>query len=72
LTSAARQPRLRQALASPLRSIDVELARPYYSFDRGVTSTRVVALEQGQAWIHQLGATAPGAPVHGVIVERYA
>lgn len=71
LEQVGREPRLGAALARPLRSIDVELARPYYSFDRGVTQTQVAALGDGLAWVHRLGATLPGAPVHGVVVERY-
>jgi hypothetical protein len=71
LEHVAQQPRLGESLARPLRSIDVELARPYYSFDRGVTRTQVVAVADQLTWVHHLGATLPGAQVHGVVVERY-
>ncbi|MEZ4361118.1 MAG: hypothetical protein R3B48_13115 [Kofleriaceae bacterium] len=71
LAAVEREPALGPSLATPLRSVDVELARPYYSFDRGVTASQAVALDGRVAWVHRLGATSPGAPVHGVIVERY-
>ncbi len=72
LENVGREPSLGAALGKPLRSIDVELARPYYSFDRGVTHTQVAAVGEtgGLAFVHRLGATLPGAQVHGVVVER--
>ncbi|HRC54289.1 MAG: hypothetical protein IPI49_21190 [Myxococcales bacterium] len=71
LEQVGRAPELGQALALPLRTVDVELARPYYSFDRGVTSTQAASLGGKLAFVHRLGATLPGTPVHGIVVERY-
>lgn len=72
LENVSRVPALGQALAAPLVAIDVELARPYYSFDRGVTHSTVAACDGKLSFVHRLGATLPGAQVHGVVVERYA
>jgi hypothetical protein len=80
------QPELGRALAQGLRSVDIELSRPYFAFDHGVIRTRAFGLESGEAgraaqgesnansrlqfW-HQLGATLPGAQAHAIVLERY-
>ncbi|MCG8420804.1 MAG: hypothetical protein MJE77_23020 [Proteobacteria bacterium] len=64
-------PVLRHGLSKPLRSIDVELQRPYFVFDSGRVDTETYDVDGRLAMIHKLCSSQPGGQLHGTVVERF-
>ena len=71
LNQVASHSELAAGLSKPLRCLDVELSRPYFTFDHGKVTTQAYALEQELGLVHRLSSTLPGLRQHGVVVERY-
>ena len=71
LNQVASHSELAAGLSNPLRCLDVELSRPYFTFDHGKVTTQAYALEQELGLVHRLSSTLPGLRQHGVVVERY-
>jgi hypothetical protein len=61
---------LRRALAEPMRRFDVELSRPYYSFDQGDIVSRAFETEGRLSLVHAF-TSGGGATLHGTVVESF-
>ena len=53
-----------------LERFEVELSRPYFSFERGRVETRAYWWEDRFAFVHHL-LSGDGVHAHGVVVEHF-
>jgi hypothetical protein len=63
-------PLLARALGEPLRQFDVELSRPFYSFDHGEVTSRAFDVDGRLALVHSLTSDGAAA-LHGTVVETF-
>jgi hypothetical protein len=67
LSEGSKVAELRRGLSRPLKSIDVELGHPFYSFESGTRHSRVWADGDGLKCVHRLGS---GDKIHATVIER--
>jgi hypothetical protein len=74
------EPGLRHALDTRLERFDVELTKPYFSFDHGLINSQAYELEGVVYFVHELSSSgavsAPrrepvGSARHGVVIETF-
>ncbi len=67
LGDGTRVPALRKGLSRPLRSIDVEMGHPFYSFESGTLESNAYLENDGITYLHRLRSSDK---VHATVIER--
>lgn len=63
--------RLQGALSSPIRSVDIEISRPLFLYDRANIVTRAYQDRGGLTFVHVYHSRMGGAHQHATIIERF-
>jgi len=63
--------RLQPALSSPIRSVDIEIRRPLFLYDRAQIVTRAYQDGGGLTFVHVYRSRMGGSHEHATIVERF-
>lgn len=64
-------PLLKQGLREPLRSMAMELHRPFFAFDHGYVDSRAYDAGGRLACLHRLCSDVPSPSVHATILETF-
>jgi hypothetical protein len=67
----AAEPSLKRALDTRLECFDVELTKPYFSFDHGRVDSRAYELDGDVYFIHELSSSGAIIARHGVVIETF-
>jgi hypothetical protein len=67
----AAEPNLRHALDTRLERFDVELTKPYFSFDHGRIDSHAYELDGGVYFVHELSSSGAITARHGVVIETF-